>query len=121
MRPEEIADHALAKPGAWPDWPFGDERVAKVGPGERGKIFAFLGTGAVGVKCGAGREGPADEWLDRYPGDAEVMGYIGRHGWNTLRLDGEIPDDELRAAVDVSYDLVVAKLRRRDRPPGWPV
>jgi predicted DNA-binding protein (MmcQ/YjbR family) len=118
MTPEELAAYALGKPGAWPDTPWENDRVAKVGPGERGKIFAFLGDGAVGVKCGPGRDGPADEWLDRYPGEASVMAYIGRNGWNTLRIDGGIPDDELREAVDTSYELVVAKLPRKLRPAG---
>ena len=60
----------------------------------------------------------ADEWLARYPDDASVMAYIGRSGWNTLRLGGSIPDDELREAVDGSYDAVVSKLARKDRPSG---
>ncbi len=89
-----------------------------MGPGERGKIFAFLGADGVGVKCGRGRDGVADEWLDRYPGDASVMAYIGRSGWNTLRLTGAIPEDELREAVDVSYELVVGRLARKQRPGG---
>ena len=32
------------------------------------------------------------------------MAYIGRHGWNTLRVGGAIPDDALREAVDTSYE-----------------
>ena len=44
------------------------------------------------------------------------MAYIGRSGWNTLRLDGAIPDEELRDAVDASYELVVAKLPKKRRP-----
>ena len=36
--------HCLAKPGAWPDEPWEADTVAKVGPGERGKIVAFLGS-----------------------------------------------------------------------------
>jgi predicted DNA-binding protein (MmcQ/YjbR family) len=103
-------------PGAWPDNPWDHEHpVYKVGTGERGKIFAFLGATTVGVKAGATRE-VADEWLDRYPDDASVMAYIGRSGWNTLRLDGAIPDDELRDAVDASYEMVVAKLPKKRRP-----
>jgi len=47
------------------------------------------------------------------------MPYIGRSGWNVLRLDGPIPDDELLEAVDASYDMVVANLPKRDRPAGW--
>lgn len=107
--------HALAKPGAWPDEPWDGDLVAKVGPGERGKIFAFLGTTTLGVKCGLTRE-EADEWLERFPEDATVMAYIGRNGWNTLRTDGAIPFDELVAAIDDSYDLVVSRMPRRDRP-----
>lgn len=119
MTPDELAAHALGKPGAWPDQPWEGDTVAKVGPAGAGKIFAFLGSDAVGVKCGAGRDGPADEWLDRYPDDATVMAYIGRAGWNTLRLGGAIPDEDLRDAVDRSYAFVVAKLPRRHRPDGW--
>jgi len=48
--------------------------------------------------------------------DASVMPYIGRSGWNTLRVAGKIPDDEVREAVDASYDAVVAKLPKRERP-----
>ena len=52
----------------------------------------------------------------RYPDDASVMAYIGRSGWNTLRLGGAIPDDEIFEAIDDSYDLVVAKLPKSIRP-----
>jgi predicted DNA-binding protein (MmcQ/YjbR family) len=111
----ELVDYCLAKPGAWRDEPWGDGVVVKVAA----KIFAFLGTGAepvsVGVKCGATRE-VADEWLARYPADASVMAYIGRSGWNTLTLHGEIPDDEVLEAIDASYAAVVSKLPKRDRP-----
>ena len=49
---DELLAYCLAKPGAWEDWPWEDHVVAKVGPGERGKIFAFLGDGtSVGVKA----------------------------------------------------------------------
>jgi predicted DNA-binding protein (MmcQ/YjbR family) len=116
MDVETMQAHCLAKPGAWPDDPWDHEYpVIKVGPGERGKIFAFLGAAKVGVKAAATREA-ADEWLARYPGEATVMPYIGRSGWNNLALDGTIPDDELREAVDESYRLVVAGLPKRLRP-----
>ncbi len=90
----------------------------KVGPGERGKIFAFLGADRVGIKAALTREA-ADEWLERHPDDASVMAYIGRSGWNDLVLGGSIPDDELLEAVEESYRLVVSRLPRRDRPEGW--
>lgn len=111
---DELLDYSLAKPGAWQDEPWEGDIVAKVGP----KVFAFfgmpLGTG-VGLKCGLTRE-VADEWLKRFPDDASVMPYIGRSGWNTLRVGGAIPDDELLEAIDASYDAVVSKLPKKDRP-----
>ncbi len=118
MTPDELSAHCFAKPGAWADEPWEGDIVAKV----HDKIFAFLGDGgdSVGLKCGANREA-ADEWLLRYPEDASVMAYIGRSGWNTLRIGAGIPDDEIRAAVDESYDLVVSKLPRKHRPDGWEV
>jgi hypothetical protein len=30
------------------------------------------------------------------------MAYIGRSGWNSLRIGGAIPDDELLEAIDAS-------------------
>ena len=116
MTGDELLAYCLAKPGAWQDEPWEGDVVAKVGP----KIFAFLGSGAsVGVKCGRSRE-QADEWLARYPDDVTVMSYIGRYGWNTLRINGAIPEDEIHAAVDGSYEAAVAALPKRQRPTSIP-
>jgi predicted DNA-binding protein (MmcQ/YjbR family) len=115
VTPEELVAYCLEKPGAWADNPWGHEHpVVKV----HDKIFAFVGADGVGVKSGMSRE-VADEWLGRYPEDASVMAYIGRSGWNDLRAGGAISDDELREAVDESYALVVGRLAKKHRPPGW--
>ena len=111
---DELTAYCLAKPGAWQDEPWEGDVVAKVGS----KIFAFIGSPpatGIGVKCGPSRD-VADEWLKRYPDDAGVMAYIGRSGWNTLRVDGAIPAEEIFEAIDSSYDAVVSKLPRRERP-----
>jgi predicted DNA-binding protein (MmcQ/YjbR family) len=115
MTPDELLAYCLAKPGAWLDEPWEGDVVAKVGS----KIFAFLGSGGrgIGLKCGPSRD-VADEWMARYPADASVMPYIGRSGWNTLQTGGAIPVDELLEAIDASYDAVVRKLPKKDRPPG---
>ena len=114
MKWAQLLEYCLAKPGARQDEPWEGDIVAKVGD----KVFAFLGSpqgDAVGVKCGPDRD-TADEWLHRYPGAATASSYIGRFGWNSLSLGGAIPDDELFAAVDESYDAIVAKLPKRLRP-----
>jgi predicted DNA-binding protein (MmcQ/YjbR family) len=110
---DELLTYCLGKPGAWQDEPWDGDVVVKVGS----KIFAFLGAvTSVGVKCGASRE-IADEWLARYPDDAAVMPYIGRSGWNSLQIGGGIPDEDLLEAVDASYEMVLSKLPKKDRPP----
>jgi predicted DNA-binding protein (MmcQ/YjbR family) len=114
-RAEALA-YCLDKPGAWQDDPWEGDIVVKVAE----KIFAFLGSDegtTVGVKCGATRD-EADEWLLRYPADASVLPYIGRSGWNSLRLGGAIPDEEIIEALDASYDTVVSKLPKSRRPAG---
>ena len=115
MDSDEVLDYCLPKQGAWLDEPWEGDVVVKVGS----RIFAFLGDPeghTVGLKCSASRD-EADEWLHRYPDDASVMPYLGRSGWNTLRLDGAITEDELREAIDGSYHYVVSRLPKRDRPP----
>lgn len=111
---DELLAYCLAKPGAWRDEPWGGDVVVKVAT----KIFAFAGSpprSSVGLKCGATRDA-ADEWLTRYPDDVSVMAYIGRSGWNNLRFGGAIPDDEVLEAIDASYETVVGKLPKKDRP-----
>ena len=109
----ELLEYCLAKPGTWQDEPWEGDVVAKVGD----KIFAFLGSGdAVGVKCGTNRE-EADELVDTYPGDVTKSAYIGRSGWNTVRLGGSVPDEEILELVDTSYERIVAKLPKARRPP----
>ena len=58
MTPQELRDYCLAKPGAWPDEPWEGDSVAKVGS----KIFAFLGSETVGLKCGRPATRPTSGW-----------------------------------------------------------
>ncbi len=114
MTRDELLAYCLAKPGAWQDEPWEEDLVVKVGP----RIFAFFGSPsgpAAGVKCGRTGE-EAGEWLLRYPDDASVMACIGRSGWNSLRIEGAIGDDELLEAADASYDSVASKLPKKSRP-----
>lgn len=112
MRHAELLEYCLGKPGAAPDEPWEGDLVAKVG----GKIFGFLGAeDSVGLKCGRDRD-EADELIHRYPDDVTPMAYIGRYGWNSVRISGAIPAEELRELVDASYDAIVAKLPKAQRP-----
>lgn len=113
MKAEDVVAYCLAKPGAEETYPFGDaELVAKVG----GKGFAFIGleSGTVGVKCGATADAAA-EWRDRFPQAITISAYIGRYGWNSVRLGG-VPAEDVRDLLDLSYDSIVARLPKSKRP-----
>jgi predicted DNA-binding protein (MmcQ/YjbR family) len=103
--PDLIA-HCLAKPGAEETTPYGpDHLVYKVG----GKIFALTSPDdfppRVNLKCDPER---ALELRDRY--EAIIPGYhMNKRHWNTVILDGSLPDKLIRDLIDHSYQLVAKK------------
>jgi predicted DNA-binding protein (MmcQ/YjbR family) len=107
MNAESFRAHCLKKKGATEGTPFGpDNIVFKVG----GKMFALLALDevptAVNLKCDPDL---ALELRDRY--EQVTAGYhMNKKHWNTVVLDGAIPDAEVRTMIDHSYDLVAAKL-----------
>jgi predicted DNA-binding protein (MmcQ/YjbR family) len=47
---------------------------------------------------------------------AITAGYhLNKRHWNTVTLDGSVPEDELLDLIDHSYELVVARLPRAER------
>ena len=112
MNIETFRDYCLSKPAATEDTPFGPEDIVfKVG----GKMFALAALDevppAVNLKCDPDR---ALELRDRY--EQVRPGYhMNKKHWNTVVLDGVIPERELRKMVDDSYDLVVQSLPKAKR------
>lgn len=107
---ESFREYCLTKANATEGTPFGDDTlVFKV----CGKMFALASLDdvppRVNLKCDPDL---ALELRDRY---AEVQpGYhMNKKHWNTVELNGVIPDAELRRMIDHSYNLVVARLRKR--------
>ncbi len=104
--------YLLGKPEAIEDYPFGpDVAVMKV----RGKMFATLsqsdGEGRMNLKCDPDQ---ALALRDIFP--AVIPGYhMNKKHWNTVRLDGSIPEGELTRMIDHSYALVVRSLPKAIR------
>src|SRR3954469_21492818 len=108
----------LAQKGAVEEFPFTDEHsVFKVG----GKMFAICALGRtpldVSVKC---EPELAVQLRDTY--EAIRPGYhLNKRHWNTITIDGSLPDQLVRDLVQDSYDLVVDALPKRTRAQlGWP-
>jgi predicted DNA-binding protein (MmcQ/YjbR family) len=112
MTRDDVLDVCTGLAGAVEDYPFGDEvAVFKVG----GRMFALVmlegSPGTVNLKCDPDL---ALELRARY--EAVRPGYHqNKRHWNTVELDGSVEDDELRAMIDHSYELVVARLPRAVR------
>ena len=111
-RRDQVIVACGAKPGAAEDYPFGDEvAVFKVA----GKMFALVSLGpppgSISLKCDPGL---AAGLRARYAG--VTAGYhLNKRHWNTVALDGSVPEEELLELIDHSYDLVVARLTRAER------
>jgi predicted DNA-binding protein (MmcQ/YjbR family) len=41
--------------------------------------------------------------------------HLNKRHWNTVELDGSVPDEELLDLIDHSYDLVVTSLTKAQR------
>jgi predicted DNA-binding protein (MmcQ/YjbR family) len=41
--------------------------------------------------------------------------HLNKRHWNTVALDGSVPDEELTEQIDHSYELVVARLTKAQR------
>jgi predicted DNA-binding protein (MmcQ/YjbR family) len=117
MNSEELRDHCLSFLGTAEEFPFGPQTsVFKVA----GKIFALSRLAEhplrVSLKC----DPPLAEQL-REAHAAVLPGYhLNKRHWNTVIIDGSLPDPMITDMVEDSYDLIVSKLpRSRRRALGW--
>jgi predicted DNA-binding protein (MmcQ/YjbR family) len=117
MDANELRRCCLQHAGSVEDFPFGPEHsVFKVA----GKMFALSALDRapleVSVKCE-----PELAAQLRHSYRAIRPGYhLNKRHWNTLTLDGSLPDQLVRDLIEDSYDLVVSALPRRLRQQlGW--
>lgn len=115
-------DHCLMQVQSVEDFPFGpDVYVYKV----VGKIFAILSEAAdpdhavsavkiasMNLKCD-----PTEALMLRQIFPAITPGYhMNKQHWNTLRLDGSVPENEIKRMIENSYALVIKSLPKAQRP-----
>jgi predicted DNA-binding protein (MmcQ/YjbR family) len=112
MNPTELRDHCLSFTGAEETFPFGPETsVFKVA----GKMFALSQLGADSLRVSLKCEPELAEAL-RAAHTSVLPGYhLNKRHWNTVIIDGSVPDDAICNMVEDSYDLIVSKLPRARR------
>lgn len=112
MEFESLREYLLNKKGACEDFPFGTAVIVfKV----MEKMFALIPFNKkplqINLKCD-----PELALHLRAKYNAVQSGYhMNKKHWNTIIIDGSIPDDELSAMIDDSYDLVIKGLKKADR------
>ncbi|MFD0590370.1 MmcQ/YjbR family DNA-binding protein [Paenibacillus sp. GCM10027627] len=109
---EQWVKYCLEHKGAKEEFPFGPEPIVmKVS----GKMFALIGE----------NDGVANLSLKCEPHMAELLrmeyaavkgGYhLNKKHWNTVTIDGTVPDAEIESMIDHSYDLVAKSLTKAQK------
>lgn len=109
---EPLRAYCLAKPFSYEDFPFDHVTLTfRV----KGKMFALCNINdeplELNLKCD-----PELSELLREKYDAVKPGWhMNKRHWNTVTLDGSIPESEVLELIDMSYELVVKTLSKNER------
>ena len=109
MNVEQVRQICIEKKGVTEGFPFDDVTlVLKVG----GKMFALIDLDkipSVNLKCDPER---AFDLRERY--EAIIPGYhMNKQHWNTVFLEGNLPDSLVAELIEHSYHLVYASLPKK--------
>ncbi|WP_405369999.1 MmcQ/YjbR family DNA-binding protein [Nonlabens sp. Asnod2-A12] len=116
MEIDQLRDYCLSKKGATEEFPFDEVTlVFKV----MNKMFCLVGLEkwergekTINLKCDPDK---AIELREQYDGTVIGGFHSNKKHWNTIYTDRDMPREELQQWIDHSYDLVVAKLTRKDK------
>lgn len=109
MTHKEIEKIILELPNSWLDYPF-DEKTAVYKTGHKetggGKMFALIAEGSsplrISLKCDPLL---AQKLQETY--ETILPGYhLNKKHWITIICTGQVPDDELKSLIMISYNLV---------------
>ena len=110
---EEALRYGLSFPDTYIDAPFHDDNWQLVRIRKNKKVFLWTyekdGHICINIKVNP-------EWRDfwRSTYEAVLPGYHqNKEHWNTVILDGTIPENEIRRMIAESYDLVIKKTSRK--------
>ena len=116
MTHQQILDYCLAKSGAYVDFPFGPDVIIvklKSKSQDKGRIFAQLfelkGQPKATFNCDIMT---GEMYRQIYPGTV-TRGYhcpAVQPYFNTLNLDGTVPDEEILRMIDHAYAAVLSKM-----------
>lgn len=110
---EEAAEYGLSFPDTYSEKPFHDTnwQLIRVKGSKKAFLWIYEMEGLIHLNIKVDPQW-RQFWRDRYP--AVLPGYHqNKEHWNTLRLDGTIPEEEIRRMIAESYDLVTDSPTKR--------
>ena len=110
---EEALEYGLTFPGTYVDAPFHDRnwQLVRVRPSEKAFLWTYERNGYININVKVDPEW-RDFWRDAF--ETVIPGWHqNKEHWNTIILDGSIPDDTIRDMIAQSYDLVADNQTKR--------
>ena len=110
---EEILSYGLSFPGTYQEAPFHDPnwQLVRVKGSKKAFLWTYERDGCLNLNVKVD-PGWRDFWRDTY--DAVIPAYHqNKEHWNTIILDGSIPDEDVKRMIAESYDLVTDSPSKR--------
>jgi O-6-methylguanine DNA methyltransferase len=110
---EEALKYGLSFPDTYMEAPFHDEnwQLVRVQGSKRAFLWTYERGGYINLNVKVDVQW-RDFWRDAY--DAVLPGYHqNKEHWNTIVLDGTIPDEDIKRMIAESYDLVTDSPTKR--------
>lgn len=124
MNEKSAEIYLLSKPESSYAFPFGEDcKVFKV----KNKMFATLAHGSIAKSVKIAEESKTFYWMNLKcdPEEAIMLRdifssiipayHMNKTQWNTVILDGSIPQGEVERMIDNSFKLVVSKMAKKDQ------
>ncbi|PTR00873.1 putative DNA-binding protein (MmcQ/YjbR family) [Mucilaginibacter yixingensis] len=109
MNVESLRDYCLSLQGTTEDMPFGEETLA-FRIGEKIFLLISLDTGnRFNVKC----DPELAVQLREQHNEVQPGYHMNKKHWNTIYMDGNLSDKQLREMIHHSYTLVLQSLPKR--------
>lgn len=110
---QEALEYGLSFPDTYVEAPFSDEnwQLVRVSGSKKAFLWTYERNGFINLNVKAD-----PQWRDfwRQAFDAVVPGWHqNKEHWNTIILDGTIPDEDIRRMIAESYDLVTDSPTKR--------
>lgn len=106
---EDVLKYALSFPNTYQDAPFHDEnwQLVRIKANKKAFLWTYERNGNICINIKVDPEW-RDLWRNTY--ESVLPGYHqNKEHWNTVKLDGTVPTNEIERMIAESYDLVVKK------------